>query len=103
MMHDEALKGYHERVTRGETLTFEEQAQLEAWYAAQDRAEEKALGLAAKPSSLEALQTQVDTALAQLTIVSRRINEIASENDALRRDINALRQQLADQLMAHAV
>lgn len=45
MVPDELGKQLHDRVTRGEALTAEEQAQLEDWYATQDRAEADQLGL----------------------------------------------------------
>ena len=85
----------HDRATRGERLDPVEMEQLEAWYANQDASEAQALALAASPASLDALQSQVDAALGQLTIVSRRIQQIANENDALRRDIVDLRRQIA--------
>jgi hypothetical protein len=45
MISDELGYQLHDRVTRGETLTVEDQARLEAWYAAQDRADMERLGL----------------------------------------------------------
>lgn len=85
----------HDRVTRGEHLSDEEFKQLEAWYTLQDRTEAKVLNLTASSVSLETLQSQVDLTLAQLSIVSRRIQQIASENDTLRREIVVLRRQVA--------
>jgi len=43
---------------------------------------------------LATLQAQVDAALAQLMTVAKRIQEIASENETLRREIANLRHQL---------
>ena len=84
----------HDRATRGEHLSPEESHLLEVWYTLQDRTEAKALGSIASLVSLEALQSQVDLNLAQLSIVSRRIQRIASENDTLRREIAVLRHQV---------
>jgi peptidoglycan hydrolase CwlO-like protein len=67
---------------------------LEKWYALQDNAESKALGLTAAEKTLAALQAQVDAALAQLMTVTKRIQEIAAENETLRGEITALRRQL---------
>ena len=89
----------HDRATRGERLDPAEVEQLEAWYADQDGVEAQTLNWTASPASLDALQSQVDTALGQLTIVSRRIQQIARENDALRRDIADLRRQIARQAL----
>lgn len=98
MASDELGKQLHDRATRGEVLSAEEQAQLENWYATQDRAEMDELGLTVTEKTLTALQAQVDAALAQLATVTRRIQEIAAENEALRREIAALRRQLAYQV-----
>jgi peptidoglycan hydrolase CwlO-like protein len=95
MVSDELAKQLHDRATRGEPLSAQERAQLENWYALQDSAESNTLGLAATEKTLSTLQTQVDSALAQLTTVTKRMQEIASENEALRREVADLRRQLA--------
>ncbi len=95
MISDNLAKQLHDKATRGELLSAEEQAQLENWYALQDNAENKALGLMDPEKKLEALQAQVDATLAQLMTVAKRIQEIASENESLRREIATLRRQLA--------
>ena len=94
MIFDDLAKQLHDRATRGEPLAAEEQAQLEKWYALQDNAESKALGLTAAEKTLAAMQAQVDAALAQLMTVTKRIQEIAAENETLRGEITALRRQL---------
>lgn len=85
----------HDRATRGERLEPAEMEQLEAWYATQDASEVQLLNLTASPVSLHTLQSQVDAALGQLAIASQRIQQIARENDALRRDNADLRRQIA--------
>lgn len=85
----------HDRATRGENLTDEESRQLEAWYTVQDRTEAMTLDLTASSTSLAALQSRVDSVLAQLSLVSQRIQQIAGENDTLRHEIAILRRQLA--------
>jgi len=45
MISDNLAKQLHDKATRGELLSAEDQAQLENWYALQDNAENKALGL----------------------------------------------------------
>ncbi len=97
MVSDDLGRQLHDRATRGELLSAEEQSLLKNWYAFQDSAESDALGLTEDERALTTLQTQVEAALAQLTIVTKRIQEIASENKALRREIVHLRQQLAYQ------
>ncbi len=97
MTSEDIAKQLHDRATRGELLSTEEQSLLKNWYALQDNAESAALGLTEDEKALTTLQTQVEAALTQLTIVTRRIQEVASENEALRRETVRLRQQLTYQ------
>jgi len=97
MIPDDLGRHLHDRATQGEPLSAEDQAQLEAWYAAQDRVEMEALGVAEMAKDTTILQTQIDSATMHLTTISRRIQKTAAENAALRREINMLRHQLATQ------
>jgi len=97
MISEDIAKQLHDRSTRGELLSAEEQSALRNWYALQDDAESDALGLTGDDKALVTLQNQIEAALTQLTIVTQRIQEIASENEALRRETVRLRQQLAYQ------
>lgn len=103
MISENMAKQLHDRATRGESLTREEQTELENWYALQDQIESERLGLS-KPDTPNAnLQTQIKNALSQLDGITKRIQEVTSENDALRREIVALRRQLAHQLTPQLV
>lgn len=91
----------HNRSTRGETLSAEEEQRLSGWYASRDSLEANALRLD-EPGPAQSiangfLKEQIDAALSQLTQVTHRIREIASQNDSLRREIALLRRQLASQ------
>ncbi len=97
MGSDDFAGQLHDRATRGELLSAEEQSLLENWYTLQDSAESDVLGLTDDDLALTTLQTQVEAALTQLTVVTKRIQEISSENKASRREIVNLRQQLAYQ------
>ena len=101
MVSDELGKRLHDRATRGESLSVQERGQLEAWYAAQDRAEVEALDLTTT-ETVTALQTQVDSVLDQLEIAAKRIQEISRENEKLRAEIAALHHRLAQQAAARA-
>jgi SMC interacting uncharacterized protein involved in chromosome segregation len=102
MISDDAGRNLHDRLTRGEPLSSEEQSLLEEWYALQDDAERQLLGLSGIPdeSNITTIQTQVDAALAQLAAMTARIQEIASENTALKQEISELRHQLTHQNFA---
>jgi peptidoglycan hydrolase CwlO-like protein len=95
MVSDELGKQLHDRATRGKSLSTEEQAQLEAWYAVQDRVEMEELGMNATTKTAASLQIQIDAVLSQLTTVTQRIQKITEENEALRREIATLQRQLA--------
>lgn len=94
MSTNELAKQLHDKVTRGIALSAAEQAQLEVWYAQQDQEEGALLTQARPPQTLVALQTQVDTAVSQLLVVTQRIQELVAQNDVLRRDVATLQQQL---------
>jgi hypothetical protein len=75
-------------------LSPAEQTQLAAWYAQQDQEEEALLARVAPSPPLVVLQTQVDSAVAQLLATTQRIQDLVAHNDSLRRDIATLQQQL---------
>lgn len=94
MVSDEIGRQLHDRETRNEVLTPVERSQLKTWYAAQDE-QESELFQPSEPSTDNAhLQAQIDTALAQLTVSIQRIQQITSDNEALRSEITLLRHQL---------
>lgn len=100
MISDDTARKLHDRFSRGDLLSAEERKQLQDWYASQDAAESRLLGLTPSEKIVTSLQSQVDAALAQLTTVSERIQKIAAENETLRREIVALRHQVMQRLGA---
>jgi hypothetical protein len=94
MNSESRVQQLHDRATRGEVLTSEEQAELEQWYTDQDDAEVTMLAVPLSPDENASLQRQVDAALGQLRIVTERIQALSRENDAVRREIAELRQRL---------
>lgn len=91
---EDLAKQLHDRATRGKALSPEEQSVLENWYALQDSAEQGTLVLTTNEKNLAALHNQVEAMLTQLTIVTKRIQEIAAENEVLKREIALLHRQL---------
>ena len=94
MSLDEFAKQLHDKATRGLALSAEEQAQLEAWYTEKNQRERAVLGLMGSSQRLATLHTQVETALAQLLIVTQRIQGLTVHNETLRREIAVLQRQL---------
>jgi septal ring factor EnvC (AmiA/AmiB activator) len=95
MIADELAQQWHDKASRGGALSPEEQRQLDEWLAAQDLAESRQLSSADEEPALAALRSQVDSALAQVGTVTRQLQQLSSDNDALRREIAALRTRLA--------
>ncbi len=97
-MIEKVVRQLHDRATRGETPSPEERAQLEEWYAAQDRAEADDLGLTTSDETIAALQAQIALALEQVVTAARQIQKTDEENQVLRRENAALHRQLVQDL-----
>ncbi|HUG89702.1 MAG TPA: hypothetical protein VML55_02640 [Planctomycetaceae bacterium] len=102
MIADQAARQLHDKATRGELLSSEEQASLNEWYARQDEAETAELSQAAVPERLEGLRRDVDAAMTDLRSVAGRIQTLSRENEALRREIAVLQRQLVDKIAAQS-
>jgi predicted RNase H-like nuclease (RuvC/YqgF family) len=89
MVSDEVGMKLHDRATRGQTLTAEEQALLQAWYDQGDRAEAEMLA-----RNQAVWQTRIQETLAQIAQLVRMNEELAAQNDELRAEIAMLRQLL---------
>ena len=94
MISDELGIQLHDRRTRGQTLTAEEQMQLEAWYQQQDAAEAQQLNHVSTTTEIPDLQAQIEMVLTQLTAAMGRVQQVTAENEALRREISVLQQPL---------
>lgn len=97
MTKDTPAHDLHDRATRGGALTDAERTALEAWYEQKDHEEAALLGPSASAASptLDALREQVTAALARLQEETQRIQAQADENEALRREVAALSEELA--------
>jgi len=96
MISDDLGQVLHDRSTRGETLSAEEQIQLETWYEDQDNLESNILVTTPEENTIANLQSQIEVALSQLISITKRIQEVVAENEILRQDIKSLRHQLVD-------
>jgi len=94
-MTDEQLQQLHDRATRGDQLTADEQRELDAWYVRQDQAESQQLSIPIDPTTPVDLREQVAAAAGQLESVTRHIREVMADNQHLREEIVALQRRLA--------
>lgn len=93
-MTNTRLQTLHDRATRGEQLTADEQAALDAWYAQEDQAESHLLLARTPLETATQLRAQVAAAAAQLEAVSQHIRAVLAENEQVRREIALLQHQL---------
>jgi hypothetical protein len=76
MIPDEIGQKLHDRATRGETLTAQEQELLRLWYAHHDQEEMGQLSAAPVPSRLADLQSRVQQVTAQVVVQARHIEAL---------------------------
>ena len=93
MIPEESARKLHDRATRGEVLSAEEGAALDRWLAAQDEAEAALLSRKSAELSVAELRAEIKSVLMQVGSTTRTIQQVTAENDALRRDVETLRQQ----------
>lgn len=94
-MRDDAVRQLHDKATRGESLTAEEETKLAAWYARLDQEENALLTSSSHSPAPDALRDEVKKTLLRLEVTAQQVRAQAEENEALRRDIAALTQKLA--------
>ena len=81
----------HDKSTRGAALSAAEREWLDAWYAAQDAAEQASLSQPAPGPTVAARRAQI-AAAAQLQVVAQRVHQLAAQNAALQKETAALHQ-----------
>lgn len=77
-------------------LSTTENLRLDEWYAQQDREESELLLQTPVSRDVDELRSQVEDALARLAALTRRVQSQSSENEAVRKEILALQQQLSE-------
>ncbi|MEM7532516.1 MAG: hypothetical protein AAF639_10085 [Chloroflexota bacterium] len=98
MITDELGQALHDRSTRGISLSDEEQTQLERWYEYHDKLERQrfsaVMHMKSEDTTTEKLRSQIEATLVQLAAMTKRIQEIAAENEVLRQEVRRLRAQV---------
>ncbi len=96
-MSDELGQQLHDRATRGEELSPEEQKQLETWYAELDRAEATDLGSVAAASE-DSLSARIEGTLTEIVKVTKRIQELDRQTREVEQENADLRLRLGRHL-----
>jgi capsule polysaccharide export protein KpsE/RkpR len=102
MTPDEIGQRLHDRATRGETLTPEEEERLRRWYADHDQEEMAQLNAAPVPSELTDIQARLQHAAAHVVAQAQRIEAMTAENAQLRQEIASLQSVLSAKLAGQA-
>jgi hypothetical protein len=95
MNPDEFGQKLHDRATRGQTLTAQEQESLRRWYAHHDQEEMAQLNAAPAPGRLIDLQNGVQQATVQVVVQAQHIEALTAENAKLRQEIASLQRLLS--------
>lgn len=95
MSPDAIGQGLHDRATRGEPLSADEEVQLRSWYARHDQEEAAQLGAAPVPVRLAELQGSIQKTSAEIVAQAKQIENLTAENARLRKEIGALQRQLS--------
>jgi len=86
----------HDRATRGELLSEEDQVQLDAWYEQMDAQELAQLNSnIASPADRQLIQEQINATIARIQNVTTKIQTTLDENERLRRENLSLTARLA--------
>jgi len=98
-MSDELVHNLHDRASRGEELSPEEQERLSAWYAELDRAEAADLGSVVVASG-DPLPSRIERTLAEIARATRRIQDLERQTHEVERQNADLRLRLGRHLSA---
>lgn len=96
MISNDVGQRLHDRSTRGEALSAEEQAMLADWYRQLDEEDAKTPLSLSFPPDLEKLREEHRRILDDLVESAKRIKAKEMENERLREEIAKLRQALAE-------
>ena len=89
--------GLHEKVSLGQALSPEEQSLLDDWYALQDGTEQAHVRYPTAPPSLDVLRQKIEASLAELVLLSGKIQQFHAQNENLRSENARLQHQLIQQ------
>ncbi len=89
MIPDEIGQRLHDRATRGESLSAEERAILDSWYARQDT-EEGELFAAGRSGSKTALRERIKDTLTRMSMLTGKMQDVLAESKQLQDELVAI-------------
>ncbi len=95
MISDNIAQRLHDRATRGESLSADERAVLDAWYAQQD-AEERQQLATGRLENETSLHERIKDTLVRMTILTRKMEESLAESKQLQEELTTICQQSAE-------
>lgn len=101
-MTESELVLLHHRSALGEVLSPDECAALTAWYDQHDAEDARRFSTVPSVSANDALKGQLSTAIAKVEEVTLQIQKTISENERIRREIEAAKGQLAEKTSERA-
>jgi hypothetical protein len=99
MISDQIGQRLRDRSIRGESLSAEERAILDAWYARHD-AEEQQLFAAARLKRETSLHERIQDTIARMTILTRKMEESLAESKQLQDELTAICRQSVEEEVA---
>lgn len=100
-MSDDIFRQLHDKATRGEQLSREDQARLDEWYTKNDHEESGELSVSSDPDEAAEIRRRLDQTMAELSAASQRVHQLTEDNESIRREITDLRRQLAQRSASH--
>jgi hypothetical protein len=94
MTPDEVARQLHRRYSRGESLSPEEQAVLDAWYARHDAEGRIIVSHRGATAAVEAQMANTTAILHEIRELTRRIDAVIASTEAVRRENQELLRQL---------
>ncbi len=102
MMLSPPIADLHDRFSRGEPLSDDDQAILNTWYAEQDQAEQELFGRQPVDDTIQTMHQQIVQAAQHLAQITQQITATIATNDAIRKEIAILHTRLAQHVSGRA-
>ncbi len=96
-------KSLHDRATRGDSLSNDEQMLLDVWYMAEDDAERDLLQNAEVIPDVGQLRSDIAATLARVVEEAQQVKTLLVQNEMLYREVKELKRQVSTSKLAAPV